>query len=119
MASEQISADLQQAKLDNNAEDLVTPWEVEGAGDTGIDYDKLIKRFGSSKIDDELIAKLEKVAGKPVHHLIRRGIFFSHRDLHTILAQWEQGKKFFLYTGRGPSSESMHLGHLVPFIVTK
>jgi len=26
---------------------------------------------------------------------------------------------FFLYTGRGPSSEAMHFGHLVPFIFTR
>merc|ERR1719187_3243926 len=25
----------------------------------------------------------------------------------------------FLYTGRGPSSEAMHLGHLIPFLFTK
>jgi tryptophanyl-tRNA synthetase len=92
---------------------------VEGATADGIDYDKLISRFGCSKIDDELIARLEKVSGKPVHHLIRRGIFFSHRDLHQLLTLHEQGKKFYLYTGRGPSSESMHMGHLIPFIVTK
>lgn len=54
-----------------------------------------------------------------MHHLIRRGIFFSHRDLHTILKLKEEGKPFYLYTGRGPSSESLHLGHLVPFILTK
>ena len=34
-------------------------------------------------------------------------------------AQVEKGNKFFLYTGRGPSSEAMHLGHLVPFMFTK
>jgi tryptophanyl-tRNA synthetase len=92
---------------------------VEGATAGGIDYDKLISKFGCSKIDDELIARLEKVSGKKVHHLIRRGIFFSHRDLHQLLTLHEQGKKFYLYTGRGPSSESMHMGHLIPFIVTK
>ena len=32
---------------------------------------------------------------------------------------YEQKKPFYLYTGRGPSSEAMHLGHLVPFIMTK
>lgn len=120
MGSEEVIKELQDVKLDNGAkEDVVTPWDVEGATDTGIDYEKLIKRFGSSKIDNEVIAKLEKVSGKPVHHLIRRGIFFSHRDLFTLLNLREQGKPFYLYTGRGPSSESMHLGHLVPFIVTK
>jgi tryptophanyl-tRNA synthetase len=39
----------------------------------------LIERFGSQKVDDELIKRIEKVTGKPVHHLIRRGIFFSQR----------------------------------------
>lgn len=62
---------------------------------------------------------MEKIAGKPVHRFIARGIFFSHRDLHTIITLREQGKPFYLYTGRGPSSESLHLGHLVPFILTK
>ena len=32
---------------------------------------------------------------------------------------YEAGKPFFLYTGRGPSSEALHFGHLVPFIFTK
>lgn len=82
-------------------------------------FSRITERFGSSHIDGALIERLEKVAGKPVHPLIRRGIFFSHRDLHTLLNMVEAGKKFYLYTGRGPSSESMHLGHLVPFIVTK
>ena len=30
--------------------DLVTPWDVQAADDTGVDYDKLIERFGSSPI---------------------------------------------------------------------
>jgi tryptophanyl-tRNA synthetase len=76
-------------------------------------------RFGSSKIDDELLDRFEKVAGHPVHHFLRRGIFFSHRDMHQILTMYEQGKPFYLYTGRGPSSSSMHVGHLIPFIITK
>ncbi|KAK3591146.1 hypothetical protein CHS0354_040213 [Potamilus streckersoni] len=100
-------------------EDIVDPWTVVSASAKGIDYDKLINRFGSSKIDDELIKRIERVTGKPVHHLLRRGIFFSHRDMHFILDQYEQKKPFYLYTGRGPSSEAMHLGHLVPFIFTK
>jgi len=36
-----------------------------------------------------------------------------------ILNDYEQGKLFYLYTGRGPSSDAMHLGHLLPFIFTK
>lgn len=77
------------------------------------------ERFGSSRVDATIIERLEKIAGKPVHRFIARGIFFSHRDLHTIITLREQGKPFYLYTGRGPSSESLHLGHLVPFILTK
>lgn len=33
-----------------------------------------------------------------------------------MLDLFEQGKQFYLYTGRGPSSESMHLGHMIPFV---
>lgn len=101
------------------ADDVVTPWDVLATSSTGIDYDKLIHRFGSSKISDELIARIEAVIQKPVHPFLRRGIFFSHRDLEMILTSYEQKKPFFLYTGRGPSSEAMHLGHLIPFIMTK
>jgi len=54
-----------------------------------------------------------------------------------ILDRYEQGKPFFLYTGRsagirasaarsmlltwtrGPSSTSIHLGHVTPFMFTK
>lgn len=102
-----------------SSEDMVNPWEVTASSDKGIDYDKLIERFGSSAINQELVERIEKVSGKPAHHFLRRGIFFSHRDMHSILNKVEQGKKFFLYTGRGPSSEAMHLGHLIPFIFTK
>jgi tryptophanyl-tRNA synthetase len=35
------------------------------------------------------------------------------------LDDFEKEKPFYLYTGRGPSSESMHLGHLIPFLFTK
>jgi len=99
--------------------DVVTPWEVVGNADTGVDYDKLIKRFGCEKISPELIERLEKAIRIPAHPLLRRGMFFSHRDLVHILSRKEQGKPFFLYTGRGPSSKAMHLGHMVPFMFTK
>lgn len=50
---------------------------------------------------------------------MRRGIVFSHRDLEVILERYEKGEPFFLYTGRGPSSDSMHIGHTIPFTFTK
>lgn len=43
----------------------------------------------------------------------------AFRDFDTILNAVEKGEKFYLYTGRGPSSEALHLGHLVPFMFTK
>ncbi|EEQ98776.1 IFP53, putative [Perkinsus marinus ATCC 50983] len=96
----------------------VTPWEVEGS-DEGIDYDKLIRDFGCSPIDQKLIDRMEKLTGKKAHRFLRRGLFFSHRDLGILLDKYERGIPFYLYTGRGPSSESLHLGHLVPFQFTK
>jgi tryptophanyl-tRNA synthetase len=89
--------------------------ESEGA----IDYDKLVKLFGSQRIDKDLILRFETVTGVKPHRFLTRGIFFSHRDLNFILDKYEKGEKFFLYTGRGPSSESLHLGHTVPFLFTK
>ncbi|XP_005308891.2 tryptophan--tRNA ligase, cytoplasmic isoform X1 [Chrysemys picta bellii] len=100
-------------------EDFVDPWTVQTSNAKGIDYDKLIVRFGSSKIDKELINRIERVTGKTPHHFLRRGIFFSHRDMNQILDAYENKKPFYLYTGRGPSSEAMHVGHLIPFIFTK
>lgn len=123
-----IADELQNMALEERADDkskhdddddFVDPWNVVSKSATGVDYDKLTQRFGSSKIDAELIARIEKITGKPAHHLLRRGIFFSHRDLHNILNLYEQNKPFFLYTGRGPSSDALHLGHLIPFIFTK
>jgi tryptophanyl-tRNA synthetase len=33
--------------------------------------------------------------------------------------QYEKKIPFYLYTGRGPSSEALHIGHLIPFMFTK
>lgn len=96
-------------------EDIVTPWEVIGK----VDYMKLVIKFGTELIDDKIISRFEKITNKPIHPWIRRNIFFTHRGLNTILNALENNEKIFLYTGRGPSSDSMHLGHLIPFIFTK
>ncbi|CDU20174.1 tryptophan-tRNA ligase [Plasmodium yoelii 17X] len=96
----------------------VTPWNVNIQGD-GIDYNKLIKQFGCSKIKEEHIKRIEMLTKKKAHHFIRRNIFFSHRDLDFLLNYYEKNKSFYIYTGRGPSSLSMHLGHLIPFYFCK
>ncbi len=92
---------------------IVNPWEVKGE----IDYNKLIEKFGTKKIDEELKKEIFKIANED-NVLLRRNFFFSHRDLNLILKDYKEGKGFFLYTGRGPSGK-MHLGHLIPLLFTK
>jgi hypothetical protein len=46
---------------------IVTPWDVEADDEGGIDYDKLIDRFGSQRISDELIARMERLTGKKAY----------------------------------------------------
>lgn len=48
----------------------VTPWSVEG----DIDYDKLIQKFGTEKISDQLQSRIEKITGE-VHPMIKLDIF--------------------------------------------
>ncbi|CAD6193408.1 unnamed protein product [Caenorhabditis auriculariae] len=102
-----------------DSDDVVTPWSVTSSSAAGVDYDKLIVKFGCRKLTEELVERFEKVTGHKPHPMLRRGMFFAHRDLSAILDRKEQGKPFYLYTGRGASSGSLHLGHLVPFIFTK
>jgi len=92
---------------------IVTPWEVKGK----VDYARLIREFGTQPLTQELRQRLAKYMGG-VHIQLRRELFFSHRDLDTVLDLYEKGIKFVLYTGRGPSGP-VHIGHLVPWIFTK
>jgi tryptophanyl-tRNA synthetase len=91
----------------------VTPWEVKGK----VNYEKLIKQFGTKPITEELLERIKKHT-KELHFMLKRKIFFCHRDFDWILNKYEEGEKFFLYTGRGPSGHT-HLGHLIPWIFTK
>jgi tryptophanyl-tRNA synthetase len=96
-------------------EHTVTPWEVKG----NINYKKLTEQFGCDIIDGKLIKRFEQVTNVKAHTWLRRGLFFSNKDLSHILDDYEQNKQIYLYTGRGPSSEAMHLGHMIPFMFTK
>jgi len=91
----------------------VTPWEVEGE----IDYNKLIEKFGTKPISQEILAKVKKITGE-IHPMLRLQYFFSHRDFDWILDKHETSENFYLYTGRGPSG-MVHMGHLMPWIFTK
>ncbi|KAF7933762.1 uncharacterized protein EAE98_003471 [Botrytis deweyae] len=102
----------------------VDPYNV--AGEIGADgiakainYLTLIDEFGTKKIEEADLKRFEEVTGHKPHRFMRRGIVFSHRDLHLMLDRHEKGEPFFMYTGRGPSSDSMHIGHTVPFEFTK
>ena len=91
----------------------VTPWEVEGE----IDYNKLMEQFGTQPITKTIIDKVMKFTGD-VHPMLKLQYFFSHRDFDWILDKYENGEKFYLYTGRGPSG-MVHMGHLLPWLFTK
>ena len=54
-----------------------------------------------------------------LHRFLRRNIFFSHRESTALLDCVERGRPIYLFTGRGPSSAAMYLGHLVPFLFTQ
>ncbi|MDD1767406.1 MAG: tryptophan--tRNA ligase [Methanomassiliicoccales archaeon] len=95
-----------------NNEFTITPWEVTGE----IDYDLLVERFGTRKIDDALLDRISKYG--ELHPLLRRGVFYSHRDFDWILDMYDKGQPFVLYTGRGPSGHT-HIGHLITWIFTK
>jgi len=81
---------------------IVTPWHVEG----DIDYDKLIEKFGTQKISPELLEKIKNMTNED-HFMLRRGIFFSHREMNRILEDYEKGIEF------------SHIGHLVPWVFAK
>tara|TARA_Y100000310_G_scaffold94081_1_gene91709 strand:- start:3126 stop:4232 length:1107 start_codon:yes stop_codon:yes gene_type:complete len=87
----------------------VNPWDVKG----DIDYNHLIKEFGTTTLKESIYKKLGSQ-----NILLRRGIYFSHRDFDKWLKAQEEGHKVSIITGRGPS-EKMHLGHLVPFLLAK
>lgn len=96
--------------------DIITPWDTKCTTD-GFDYDNISTKFGIEHIDDDIINRFKNIVGE-VHPWIKRGLVFGHRDLNIILDDIEIGKQIILYTGRGPSSMSMHLGHLIPFELT-
>ncbi|KAI1753555.1 hypothetical protein F4782DRAFT_496833 [Xylaria castorea] len=100
----------------SSTKQTVDPWNVSGeVGEDGkvkaIDYKKLVEEFGTKLINQEILDRFERVTGHKPHRFLRRQIVFSQRDLEAILDRYEKGEPFFLYTGRGPSSDSMHIGH--------
>jgi len=89
---------------------VVTPYEVKGR----IDYDRLRELFGTQAITPALLERIRTLAGGELHPLLSRGIYYSHRDLVSLLDGFSAGRPFFLYSGRGPSGP-LHTSHLVSF----
>ncbi|KKZ66931.1 tryptophanyl-tRNA synthetase [[Emmonsia] crescens] len=105
-------------------EQQIDPWNVEAGHDAqgntlAIDYVALSQKWATKLIDDELLQRFERLTGHKPHRWLRRGLFFSHRDFDNILNKYERGEPFFMYTGRGPSTDALHLGHTIPFSFTK
>lgn len=67
------------------ADQKITPWEVEGAVVDGkpqdIDYEKLIKQFGTRPITQETLQKFKDVTGHEPHPFLKRGVFFRKEIL--------------------------------------
>ncbi len=97
----------------NDQDFEVTPWDVEG----NVNYQRLIEKFGTEKISNDLRSKIIQNAGEN-HLYLKRDFIFSHRDLDKVLEDYEEGNEFFLYTGIGPSGK-MHIGHIISFYFTK
>lgn len=89
---------------------VVTPYEVKGR----IDYDRLRELFGTQPLTAELLARIHHLAGGELHPALRRGIYYSHRDLGPLLDGYANGRPFFVYSGRGPSGP-LHTSHLLHF----
>ena len=94
---------------------VMNPWTVKGP----VAYLDQITKYGTSPIDGVLLNRWRKVTGIKPHRLIRRGLVFSHQDIEKVLDAVEAGIPVYVYTGRGPSSDTMHLGHMVPFMLTR
>ena len=57
-------------------------------------------QFGCSRLTQDLVVRFERLTGRQAHPLLRRGVFYAHRDLEELLNAYEKGEPFYLYTGR-------------------
>jgi tryptophanyl-tRNA synthetase len=133
--------------VQDEGDDVITPWSVKARGPKGIDYARVETIFKSQPVTDDTMdlfrqayaaaharrssSSIEDGGAAPpsssstpslppvVHHFIRRRIVFTHRDADAVLQDVVNGKKAYLYTGRGPSADAMHIGHVVPFLLTR
>ena len=75
---------------------------VKGTEVTGkVDYEKLCDQFGCDLLTNDMIVTMDRLTGKRVHPMIRRKLYYAHRDFDKILKCHAAGKPWYLYTGRG------------------
>src|SRR5438093_10524828 len=75
---------------------VVTPWDVKGQ----VDYDRLVTQFGTQRLTPDLLEQIRRIADE-LHPMLRRGVFYSHRELEWFLRGYGKGKRIALYTCRG------------------
>ncbi|ARF10571.1 tryptophanyl-tRNA synthetase [Hokovirus HKV1] len=109
----------QEQEPEQEPENKINPFDPILCNKSGFDYNDIVDKFGVRVISQELLTRFELVTKQKVHPWLERGLFFAHRDLELILNDFEQGKEIFLFTGRGPTTHSLHLGHMIPFMFTK
>ena len=80
--------------------------------------DKKLQLLGQHGFTEELLNKISHEYPK-LHSLIERGLIVNHKDFDQILNCKTNGNDMYIYTGRGPSSGSLHFGHFLPFYITK
>lgn len=100
----------------------ITHEKVESNDKSGIDYSTVMDTFGCQLITDDILSKMKNVTKQEeLHSFFENNIFFAHRDFDRLMDNCLKTNEnnFYIYTGRGPSSPNLHMGHLIPFITAK
>ena len=68
--------------------------------------------------------RIERLTNVKPHPLLRRHVFYAHRDLQEILDCYEKGTPFYLYTGRviskvAPGSSHARMLLIIPSVLIK
>ncbi len=93
----------------------ITPWLVKG---DRVDYRKVLSYFNLRPITPDVRNMMRDAFGD-VNYLVRRGLFFAHREMRQALLDLKyRRRRVYLFTGRGASGP-MHIGHLVPLLLAR
>lgn len=101
---------------------IVTHETVESNNQSGINYKTVIDTFGCQMMTTEILDMVKAVTKQSnLHPFLENDIFFAHRDFDKLMSNCLKQKRndFYIYTGRGPSTSNLHLGHLIPFMFAK